>query len=177
MHPRTSELLHYLDAKASDLRTAFEAVPADRRAVRPAPGRWSPAEVVHHVVIVERRIAGRIAALIEQARAIGRDDDESSVLTIVDTERMVQRTKPFATNEANEPRDTNAATVLSEFEDAHRAVKNVVATGDGLALGAVSAPHPALGDLTGYGWIAFMGAHAARHAAQIREDVRRAALT
>jgi len=38
------------------------------------------------------------------------------------------------------------------------------------ALCAVSAPHPALGAFSGYDWIAFVGAHAARHADQIRED-------
>jgi hypothetical protein len=33
----------------------------------------------------------------------------------------------------------------------------------------VSWPHPRFGPLTGYQWIAFSGAHEARHAAQIRE--------
>jgi hypothetical protein len=47
--------------------------------------------------------------------------------------------------------------------------KDVIATADGLAMGAVSAPHPALGNFNGYEWIAFAGAHAARHAAQVRE--------
>jgi hypothetical protein len=41
--------------------------------------------------------------------------------------------------------------------------------GDGYALGEIVHPHPALGPLDMYGWMAFCGAHAARHAAQIRE--------
>ena len=53
---------------------------------------------------------------------------------------------------------------------ARRDLMAVIVTGDGLALGAVSAPHPALGSFSVYDWIAFVGAHAARHADQIRED-------
>jgi hypothetical protein len=33
----------------------------------------------------------------------------------------------------------------------------------------VVVPHPALGDQNLYQWIAFVGAHESRHAAQIRE--------
>ena len=104
MHSRIAELVAYLDRQGENLRQAFESVPADHRMQRAAPGRWSAAEVVHHVVIVERAV-----------------------------------------------------------------VRQVIAAGDGLALGAVSAPHMRLGDLTAYEWIAFAGAHAARHADQIRE--------
>jgi hypothetical protein len=50
-----------------------------------------------------------------------------------------------------------------------RDLLDVIASGDGLDLGAVSASHPRLGAFTGYEWIAFVGSHAARHADQIRE--------
>jgi hypothetical protein len=170
MHPRTTELLQYIDDQTAELRAAFESVPRERRAMRPAPDRWSPAEVVHHIVIVERRIAPLLRSLVEQARAIGPERDESSVIAIIKPERFVERTRRIQTGDAAKPRDTNVATVWSEFDDARRDLRSAIVSGDGLALGEVSAPHPAVGALTGYGWIAFVGAHAARHAAQIRED-------
>ena len=170
MHPRTTELLQYIDDQTAELRAAFDSVPHERRAVRPAPDRWSPAEVVHHIVIVERRIAPLLRSLVEQARAIGPERDDSSVLAIIKPERFVERTRRIQTGDAAKPRDTNVATVWSEFDDARRELRSAIESGDGLALGEVSAPHPAVGALTGYGWIAFVGAHAARHAAQIRED-------
>lgn len=170
MHPRTTELLQYIDDQTAELRAAFESVPEERRAVRRAPDRWSPAEVVHHIVIVERRIAPLLRALVEQARAIGPEPDESSVLAIIEPARFVERTRRIQTGDAAKPRDTNVATVWTEFDEARRELRSVIVSGDGLALGEVSAPHPAAGPLSGYGWIAFVGAHAARHAAQIRED-------
>jgi hypothetical protein len=169
MHPRLTELLDYIDHQAADLRATFLDVPVERRDLRPASGRWSPAEAMHHVVIVERRLTPLLGRLIEQARSLGPERDDSSVLAIIRPQRFVSRDKRIVTQEVFEPRDTNAATLLSEFDEGRGALRDVIVAGDGLALGEVSAPHPALGQLTGYGWIAFVGSHAARHAAQIRE--------
>jgi hypothetical protein len=170
MHPRTIELLGYIESRTAELRAAFDAVPGDRRAVRPAPDRWSPAEVVHHVTIVERLLTRRLHGLIEEAKAIGRDPDESSILEQLGARRAESRSRRIVTGQVAEPRDTNVATLWSDFDATRRALTDVIVAGDGLALGEVSAAHPALGPLTGYGWIAFIGSHAARHAAQIRED-------
>jgi DinB family protein len=169
MHPRLSELLRYIDDQAELLRTTFQSVPRDRVDKRPGDGRWSPAEVMHHVVIVERRVTPLFARLIGEARAIGPESDESPVLAAIRPERFASRERRVVTSEAFTPRDTNSATLVSEFDETRHALRDTIVTGDGLALGRVSAPHPALGTLTLYEWIAFVGAHAARHAEQMRE--------
>ena len=69
------------------------------------------------------------------------------------------------------PRDTDPSRVLDDLMDARRELTAAIAAADGLALGRVSAPHPALGQFNGYDWIAFAGTHVARHAAQIREGL------
>jgi hypothetical protein len=170
MSGRMNELVTYLDEAAGQLRRAFEAVPAERRAMRPAPERWSPAEVVHHVAIVERGMAARIGALIEEARRLEPDRDESSILTKIDTATARNRARKIVTSERLQPRDTDATRVLAEYDSARESLKQVLAGADGVALGAVSAQHPALGMLNGYEWIAFVGSHTARHAEQIKED-------
>jgi hypothetical protein len=174
MHPRISELLDYIDRQADLLRAEFEAIPLDRRGVKPAPDRWSPAEVVHHVTIVERRLVQRLKGLVEQARALEPERDASSVFTVANPTRVVTRDKRFTTSELGEPRDTDASRVWSDFESTRNDLKTVIVTADGLAMAEVSAPHPALGPFNGYEWIAFAGSHAARHAAQIKEDAARA---
>jgi hypothetical protein len=170
MSTRISELVQYLDDQAAELRAAFEAVPAERRAVRPTPERWSAAEVVHHVTIVERALTQRVGALIAEAKALEPERDESSVLTKIDTTTARNRARKIVASERIHPKDTDAARVLSDYEAARVAFKQVLAGADGVALGAVSAPHPAFGPLNGYEWIAFVGSHTARHAEQIRED-------
>lgn len=170
MHPRIAELIEYVDAQTETLRAAYHDVPPDKRAARREPGRWSPAENVQHIAIVERRLTQRFASLIEQARALPPETETTSVLATGPAERAVDRSRRFTTSEASEPRDVDPGVVWDDFIAARRDLLAVIATGDGLALGAVSAPHPALGAFSGYDWIAFVGAHAARHADQIRED-------
>jgi hypothetical protein len=111
-----------------------------------------------------------LRTLVEEAKGVGPERDESPVLASLDPSRVAKRVKRFQTSEASEPRNTNVATVWSDFENTRRALREVILSGDGLALGNVHAPHPTLGPLSGYAWIAFVGSHAARHADQIRED-------
>ena len=170
MNRRLTELMEYLDEAAASLRAAFDAVPAEKRATRPAPERWSAAEVVHHVTIVDRALTQRIGALIGEAKALGPERDETSVLATIDTTTARNRAKKIVASERIHPKDTDASRVLADYDAARVAFKQVLAGADGVALGAVSAPHPAFGPLNGYEWIAFVGSHTARHAEQIRED-------
>lgn len=169
MHPRLTELLSYVDSETAKLRDTYESVPPDRRNVRPDPARWSPAEIVKHLVIVDQRIAHRLAALIEEARALPPETDASAWLPSPVITRALDRRSRFRTSAASEPVDVDPARVWDELTAARQSLAEIVARGDGLALGRVSAPHPALGQLSGYDWIAFVGAHAARHAEQMRE--------
>lgn len=169
MHPRIAELLEYLDNQNENLSAAFELVPDERRMLRPAADRWAPAEIVHHLDIVERRLVQRLASLIEQARALPPEPDAASLFPMEKAVRVEVRSRRFTTSEASEPRNTDPDRVWTDYMATRDALKKVIAAGDGLSLGAVRAPHPVLGELTAYEWIAFAGAHAARHADQIRE--------
>ncbi len=71
---------------------------------------------------------------------------------------------------ASQPRgNVTMAAAWEELEAATDALRKAVGAADGLALGEVHAPHPALGSLNLYQWLIFIGAHEARHADQIRE--------
>src|ERR1043165_6276163 len=109
MHPRIAELIAYIDSELENLRDAYESVPADRRASRPSPGPWSPPENIHHLEIVERRLADRLAALIEQARSLPPETDTASLFPNVNADRVVNRTSRFKTSEAAEPRGTDVS--------------------------------------------------------------------
>ena len=169
VHPRIVELHAYLDRQTDNLRAAFELVPDERRMLRPAPDRWAPAEIVHHLDIVERRLVQRLTELVEQARALPRECDATPLFPMDVTARIELRVRRVVTNAANEPRNTDPDRVWSDYMETREALKKVIASGDGLSLGAVTAAHPILGAFTAYEWIAFAGAHAARHADQIRE--------
>ncbi len=169
MHPRISEALDYVEKQTANLHVAYESVPAEQRGVRKDPSRWSPAEVVRHVAMVERRLAKLLTVLVEQARALPPETETTSAMTSQSTTKAFDRTDRFVTADATEPRDSDPTRVWDDLMDARQEIVRVINTGDGLALGAVSIAHPFLGGLNGYEWIAFVGSHAARHADQIRE--------
>lgn len=169
MHPRITELLEYVDAQAAKLQSAFDEIAPHLRGVRPMPERWSPAEIVHHLAIVERGLTRQLAALVEQARSHPPETETAPLFPMTSATRVELRTRRVVTSSTVEPRDTDPDRVWQDFLEARAALKHVIAAGDGLSLGAVSAPHPMLGPFTAYEWIAFAGAHAARHADQIRE--------
>lgn len=169
MHPRIAELLAYLDKQNENLRAAFDLVPDERRMVRPALNRWAPAEIVHHLDIVERRLVQRLGELVAQARSLPPESDATPLFPMDKASRVELRARRAVTSEAFVPQATDPDLVWSDYMQTRAALKKVIADGDGLSLGAVTSPHPILGDFTAYEWIAFAGAHAARHADQIRE--------
>ncbi|MDB4874202.1 MAG: DinB-like domain protein [Gemmatimonadetes bacterium] len=171
MHPRTAELLAYLDEHHAVLRGAFDAVPADRRNRRPASDQWSATDVITHLTLVQRRIATVFAKSVEEARArgLGAEADASPVLPTLDTARFVDRGRKIAGPERINPIHTGDSLEWSDFETAHAALEAALLQGDGLALSEITAPHPMFGAMGMYEWIAFAGAHCSRHAAQLRE--------
>src|SRR5436190_23217620 len=68
MASHTEELLNHLEQTRTALRDAVDSVPARHREQRVAPDRWSVAEVLEQLAIVERRIAGRRADALTPAR-------------------------------------------------------------------------------------------------------------
>lgn len=172
MHPRTQELLRHLDTYHAELLSAVENVPPSLRERAPAPDRWSVAGVLEHLAIVERSIAERLSSALAAARDAGLhvEEDVSSVLQRMDIPMVLDRTRPRTASPASHPQSRLAAPdALAAFEGAHEAVRSLVRTCDGLAIGTVRSQHPLLGALDMYQWLLFVGAHEGRHAEQIRE--------
>jgi hypothetical protein len=173
MHPRTQELLHHLDTQHARLRRAFESVPRERRERKPSPDRWSVAEVIEHLSIVEARIGRVFTTKLTEARATGAvvpERDQSPVVGTIDMDRVLDRSRRITAAEAALPSgklDADAA--WSVLETARTTLRDSVVSADGLALGEIVHPHPVLGPINLYQWIAFVGGHEARHAAQVME--------
>ncbi|HET7031496.1 MAG TPA: DinB family protein [Casimicrobiaceae bacterium] len=171
MHPRIQELIQYLDAQRAGLRAAFDAVPREARDRSPAPGRWSAANVIEHLAIVEQGVSHRLTSRIAEARAegLGPETNDDPVLPTLPLSRLLDRTTRFAAREGVLPTGMPADAAWASLEAAGAALRDALKSGDGLALGTLTMPHPRLGEMSLYYFVAFIGAHEARHAEQIRE--------
>ena len=172
MHPRLQEILTYLDERRAELRGAVDAVPRGERQTRPAADRWSAAEVVEHLAMVEGRMArGIFAKRIDEARANG-----------IGPERETPRSPRRSTRPAcsiDQPRTAPEPVVplgTKDFDSAwaelgqvRAGLRATLTAADGLALGEIRHVHPSLGDMNLYQWALWIGSHEGRHAAQVRE--------
>jgi hypothetical protein len=166
-----SELMEYIDEQHERLRAAYEAIPLERRAARPSPEQWSATEVIAHLTLIERRLAGLFATKLRGAREAGLplESDDAPVLPAFNLARVLDRTTKISAPDPAHPRHLAESATWSLYEETRAQLKTAVLAGDGLALSGVSHPHPVFGPISLYEWIAFAGAHAARHAEQIRD--------
>lgn len=172
MHPRTAELLDHLDRTRRELRAAVDAHPAATLAIEPGAGQWSVLGVLEHLVIVEGRLTAMLGQKIAEARAagIGQEQDTGSIIAHASEARALDRTKKIVASEAIQPKTIRALPqILASLDETRAALRNLVASTDGLALGGIQFPHPVFGPMDGYGWFRFIGLHEMRHTAQIRE--------
>ena len=172
MHPRSEEVLNYLDAQRSELRAAIDSVPAEARNKQPGDNQWSVAQVLDHLTIVDKRVAAGVGKWIADARAtgLGQETETTSVAATIPNEKIVDRSRKVQAPEEIRPRtDVDAETAWSELEQARAKLRAAFLTGDGLALEQVVQPHPVLGPINIYQWMLFCASHEARHTLQIRE--------
>jgi len=181
MHPRLQEIMIYLDERRAELRAAVDAVPPGARQTRPAPDRWSAAEVVEHLAMVEGRMArGIFAKRIEEARAngVGLERETTPVAVSFDANPVLDRSRPRTAPEAVAPLGAkDFDTAWAELEQVRARLRATLTAADGLALGDIRHVHPSLGDMNLYQWALWIGSHEGRHAAQVREIAEQMAVS
>ena len=170
MHPRLEELTALLDRARDELLRAVHAVPDDLRERRPADGRWSVAEVLEHLRVVEAGSAALLARRTLRAReaGVGPDPETSSVLGRLDGAGLLEPSVRRVAPEIVQPRaDATVREALTGLEASRAALGETIRALDGVDGSQVKARHEALGELDGYQWLVFLAQHEMRHAGQI----------
>lgn len=171
MHPRTRELLEHLETHFRSLQQTVEGVPREARDRKSLADCWCVSEILEHLAIVEGAIERLLARKFAELRSASALETETSpVAGRLDMRRLLDRTRRVTAGDSARPTGSlDADAAWAALVRAHDRLVDTVRASDGLALGAVAQPHPALGPLDLYQWVLFVGGHEARHAAQIRE--------
>lgn len=157
-----------LAADRQNLRDAIKRVPKGLLNQRPSPERWSVAEVIEHLAIIEAATVGFLTPLVAGAPIL--PDDAQPVATPIPRERLRDRTTRITAPEIVQPKGTlSFDEALAALEQSRTSLLMLLEAAEGRDLTAVGRPHPRLGPLDGYQWLAIVGAHEERHALQILE--------
>lgn len=164
------EIFEHLDGTRQRLLRAVEGLTDEQQRFRPAPGRWSAAQLCEHLSIVEGNVTALLSKLLGKAEESGALRAEGAPFEPVSVEEFVERTRgvKIEAPERLRPADsTPLADALAHLRDSREALSALrprVERADGHAL---RFPHPAWGPLNLYQWLLFVAAHEARHLAQI----------
>ena len=155
--------LRQLDQSTERLGRVVEGLSLDQLSYRPEPSRWSIAENVEHLVVVERRIVGAIEKLLQEAPDMARQ------CVMCDAEvvwRITTVAEPLQAPERVVPTlRWSLEALLPEFETTRQHTREFTSATVG-DLRHHFIPHPYFGDFDCYQWLLAAGAHCNRHSAQ-----------
>ena len=174
MHTRLAEAMKYVEEKRAELLKRLEGADAGLMSQRPAEDKWSVAEVLDHLQMVEAGVARLIARRVTKARQGGLRNEESteSILGSIDFMGPTLDNGRIEAPEQVRPRsDADPGQAMAALAAAHQSLREAAALADGLALGEIKQTHAVLGELDLYQWIVFLGRHEARHTRQIERTL------
>ena len=166
-------MLRHLDENRVVLRAAVDGVPRNLRETRPAPDRWSVAEVLEHLTRVETGLTRLLAKRLSEADAASAfqpDAETSSVVATINNELLVDRRHRITAGERVVPTgELTSDMAWAALETSRHDLKRLVTSYEGRDISSVMLPHPVLGPINAFQWFVFIGTHEARHAGQITE--------
>ncbi|HYL39428.1 MAG TPA: DinB family protein [Bryobacteraceae bacterium] len=163
------QLLLYLAESRELLLHAVDNLTAEQRSFRPAEDRWSAAECVEHITVVENFTLQRIQTILQEPeqphQPAGALSKDQLILDAVPVRATRVKGPPPVMPAGRWP---DFEELLRQFEAAReRTLRFAAVTQADLRSRAF--PHPFLGPLDCYQWLLFLAAHCERHVRQIEE--------
>lgn len=164
-----AEIYEDIEEKRARLLRGVEGLSDEQQAFRASPGKWSVAEIVEHLSLVERSVARLLGSLLGKAEGAGQARGDAVPFAHVSIEGFVEqsRTQKYSAPESTRPDGVPLAESLARLRESRAAVQSLRHRFESVDGAATLFPHPAFGPLNLYQWLAFLGAHDARHLAQI----------
>lgn len=137
---------------------------------KPAPDRWSVAEVAEHITVSESMLMGLIQKQLMTSAA-----DPTKRADVKGKDQLILQRMPDRSHKAQAPemlrptgRWATEAVLVKAFEDSRQTNMDYIrTTNDDLRDHFYT--HPAFGALDGYQWLLLLSSHSARHTEQIEE--------
>jgi DinB family protein len=157
---------HYLNETRDGLISAVKGLSEAQWNFKPAPDRWSVAEIVEHLALVEG-FAKSVLDKMPQAPPPADGFNAAEVDAMILAKVPIRSPRYTAPSGAQPTGRWTPGEALEIFVATRRHVAE--ALHDTAELRRHTVPHPALGPLDGYEWVLAAAAHSLRHTGQIQE--------
>lgn len=164
--PRLEPILEKLDRAQHSLLQAADAIPANQWKTCPQRGAWSAAELIAHIITIERTV---VAAA---HRILRKQPKHTPVLKrfrlpFVFAEMRLIRLKTPIPTDSQLVREKDA--MLAELKGTREVTLALIEETKDRDLSAYRWRHPFLGSLNAYEWFLLLSSHQIRHEKQLRE--------
>jgi len=161
------QTLRYLAETRNGVVDAVKGLSDAQWKFKPAPDRWSVAEVVEHLALIEDIVSQNVLGNIEKAPAPVADRDPKQVDAMLLAKIPDRSTKYQAPPSAVPTGRWTPADTLEHFLAGRAQTVALFKSTPDLRAHAIN--HPVFGQLDGYEWVLAAAAHSARHTKQILE--------
>jgi uncharacterized damage-inducible protein DinB len=162
--------LDYLKLTRDKFLESIKGLSEEQWKFKPAPDRWSVAEVAEHIGISETTLFGMVTGQVMKSPA-----DPSKRVAAKGKEDLIFKVIPDRTTKAQAPeilkpvgRWADREALTKEFKKNRETVIDFIETTQE-PLRDHFGPNPVFTELDAWQWILFMAAHSERHTAQILE--------
>jgi uncharacterized damage-inducible protein DinB len=152
------------------LLAAADAVAADEWKTRPSEGKWSAAELLAHLMMVERAVIGKADRVRQHPpKRVSLLKRIHIPMALVES-RWIRRESPMP---VRPEMLSDKESMLAQLRTVRERSLAFLEETRGRNLGDYCWTHPALGTLNTYEWMQFIASHEVRHTKQMREIVAR----
>lgn len=169
-----AEIYESIDESRGRLLASVESLGEGQDAFRPGSDRWSIAEIIEHLSLVEGQIARLFHVMLSKAEAAGAEradaDADAPFAAPVSIEHFVEalREKKLQAPDSARPGGTSSlADSLARLQESRAALHSLRPRLERIDGAALVYPHPAAGPINVYQWLLFVGSHEDRHCLQI----------
>jgi uncharacterized damage-inducible protein DinB len=158
----------YLEATRKNILEATKGLSEEQWNFKPAPDRWSVAEVTEHIVATEDMLFGMVTEQVMKAPPRPAGEDVKAIDELILT-KVPDRTNKAQAPDALKPtnRYGSPEAALKHFVESRSRTINFLEKTDDLRAHATDSPFGKKFDA--YEWILFISAHSERHTKQINE--------
>jgi hypothetical protein len=166
-----AEIFREIDETRAKLNETISPLSESEASFRPAENSWTVAELVEHLAKTESSLVPLVFKLLKTAEADGKTSDGTinPPISLADEHERIKDTKLQAPEMIRPEGAARIAESLAKLGETRAAIRGLRARLEAVDLSNAAFPHPFLGKLNLYQWLAFIGLHEARHLAQIEK--------